>query len=345
MLERELESLKKYKQVNDFLKKHDWLFISPIYFQGFELNYFFKLSKEDGDHKEEIAKWIFRKLYNLSHTASFIDGYCRRCSHIEPFLFSIEHSLILTFQRDYEGGIKTLIPIIEGILRRYLNVEKGIGMESIGFKELRKSFLSLKSELIAKHTSYLSNPTEFGQPVLLSEDEVNYLIELETQYYDQWFSFVIDFVDNSFYLNTRKKTITNEVNRHAILHEYGLGLEYNLENYIKIYFVHQFLTWIFLRKENKSQLNEIGAYRYFEKVIAYRNIIKHSERLIYDKHILYRDTKGYNSGLLRRKFKPILEESFPQSLVTKYYILRKASKAFWNRFGVDIPSKVNKGTE
>ena len=106
-ISRSLDHLKTYKEVNSFLKQNGWLFISPIFFQGGELQYFLDLKNKNENAKDKINQLIFHKFYNLNWTASFIEGYCKRCTYIEPFLQSIEHSLILTFQRDYEGGINT----------------------------------------------------------------------------------------------------------------------------------------------------------------------------------------------------------------------------------------------
>jgi hypothetical protein len=88
-LVRGVEYLKKYKIVNDFLNKNDWLFVSPLFFQGFELNYLLELSKKDGNQKSEINRLIFHKFFKLDRTATFIEGFCKRCSHIEPFVLSM----------------------------------------------------------------------------------------------------------------------------------------------------------------------------------------------------------------------------------------------------------------
>ena len=146
--EGEIKNLTEYTLVNEYLKSNDWLFISPIFFQGFELEIFLRLSKTEGNNKEKILEIITKKFYDLRHTASFIEGYCNRCDCIQPFLKSIENSLILTFQKDYEGSIKTIIPIIEGVLRKYLIAEKSFTTETIRPKDLKESFNLLRLDLI-----------------------------------------------------------------------------------------------------------------------------------------------------------------------------------------------------
>lgn len=340
MLTREIKSLGEYKLVNEFLKQNNWFFIAPLFFQGYDLSAFLTLSQKEGNHKVEITKRIFRKFYDLNNTANFIEGYCKRCNHIEPFLKSIEHSLVLTFQRDYEGGIKTLIPIVEGILRKYLNLEQGLEMNKIGFKHLKNSLLTLKQAVIADYEKWLNNYVDGNKrKILFTEREIKELVELKTEYNTLWFSFLTEFIDNYFYLDTSKNPINNELNRHAILHEYGLDISYNLENYIKIYFVIHFLTWIFLMKENKSLFNEINGFRYFEKAIAYRNIIKGSRKLYFDKHLLYKNYKGYSNNQFRDELDFRFENPVPFRKMIVYNFLKTFSRLFWRKFGVDISNK------
>ena len=337
-LEREIKNLNEYKVVNDFLRSHNWLFISPLFFQGFELKRFYDLSKEKGNREKEVKKIIFRKFFNLDWSASFIDGYCNRCNHIKPFLLSIEHSLILTFQRDYEGGIKTLLPIVEGILRRYLNIEKGIEMKNIRFQHLTQSIVMLRDQSNDDFKSWLNHYVdENNRKIIFTEEEKDILVTLEEEYNAIWFSFISEFIDKSLYLNTSKKEITNEVNRHAILHEYGLDIEYNLENYIKIYFVIHFLTWIFLKKEGKSLFAEIKPSRFEEKALAYKNILELSKKTYYDKHVLYRNKKNYNPNLLQEEINFIYTEpKLPIKYRVMYSILKRGSRFFWNKFGIEI---------
>lgn len=312
-MKNEIKELEKYKVVNEFLRQYDWLFVSPLFFQGYELNYLYELSQQGACDKYRITNLIFSKFYKLEWSASFIEGYCKKCNYIEPFLKSIEHSLILTFQRDYEGGIKTLIPIIEGILRKYLNAEKGIDNSKVKFFHLKEAFTYLKSDLMLE---------------VQSRDSQDHFNEMN-EYYEIWFSFVFEFIDKSFYLNTNGSILTNELNRHSILHELGFTFEYNLESYIKVYFVLHFLTWIFLQKEGKGMLNEINQFRYFEKAMAYQSIIKHSEKIAYNKHLLFKDYDGYNPQLLRDKHPIVFETLLPWRMMIKYKILKTYDEFLW----------------
>lgn len=326
------QELKKYKVVNGYLKLNDWLFISPIFFQGYELDCFLELSKNNNDEKAKILEIIYRKFYDLRHTASFIEGYCVRCNYIKPFLKSIENSLILVYQKDYEGSIKTIIPIIEGILRKYLISEKNYRTETVRPKDLKNSFDYIKIDIIENYRKYLKTyRTENNIAVHFSNLQIENLIKKEEEYFNIWFSFVSDFVRNSFYLNTSGKPLTNEVNRHSILHEFGLNFEYNLENFIKIYFLLQFLTWAFLRKEGKSVLNKIESYRYFEKIVAYERIIKLSDKLLYEKHILLKNYNDYEDSILKQKFPEFRNDILPRKHLFVHKILRKFDQFLWRK--------------
>jgi len=334
-ISRSLDHLKIYKEVNSFLKQNGWLFISPIFFQGGELQYFLDLKNKNENAKDKINQLIFHKFYNLNWTASFIEGYCKRCTYIEPFLQSIEHSLILTFQRDYEGGIKTLIPIIEGTLRNYINSEKQhlIEKDKISFWQLKKSIDLLKDDLIANYKQILLNyKDQNNRPINFSDSQIEHLLEVNSNYYQIWISFLKDFIDNSFYLDSSKREDNHEgLMRHVIDHGLDSNFKYNLENYIKVYFVLQFLTWIFLIKENKSVLNEISAFRHSEKAIAYKNIIEASNKLFYQKHLLMKEYSNYNIDLFKEPFKVSIEKSFKGKNLIKYKIFRLIDKFLWKK--------------
>ena len=331
-LMNEIRKLDKIKIVNAFLKKNDWLFISPFFFQGYELESLLTLSKNPKTSKENVTRIIFRKFFKLEFTASFIEGYCKRCDHVEPFLLSIEHSLILSLQRDYEGAIKTLIPIIEGIIRRYLILEKGKQAEAISFKNIKHAFSLLKEDLIIKYRDgFKSYKDGNSNLVIFSDQQVENLVELEASLSEVWFSFLIDFINNSFYLNTNNQIIINELNRHAILHEYGLNVPYTLENYIKVYFVLQFLVWIFLQKEGKSILNKIETYRFFEKVLAYENILKYSKKLYFEKHLLYKENSKYSDETFHQNIETENKSVFPRSLLVKYKVIKRLQRLLWKK--------------
>lgn len=299
----ELTLLDKYREVNDYLRVNDWLFVCPLFFQGYELDYFFTKPS-----KEKILRAITLKFYNLNWTTSFVDGYCVRSSYINPFLKSIENSIILTFQKEYEGSIKTLLPVVEGIIRKYLTTEKGFTNDNIYFSSIKGSVSHLYFDLVAnKKEALLNYQDQNNQKINFSDKQVQELLKFYDEYYKTWLSFISDFFDNSLYLSTNSRDIKNEVNRHSILHELGYDFDYNFENFIKVFFVILFLTWIFLQKENISILNEIDSKTFLNKILAYKNIIEKSEKLDYDKHILLTGKKNYNPETFKTKVSPTID--------------------------------------
>lgn len=327
---RELE---QYKEVNVYLRLNDWLFISPLFFQGYELGIFYTLRKSGINSKKKILQIIAKKFYDLRRTASFTEGYCVRCAYIKQFARSIENSIILTFQRDYEGSIKTLIPIIEGIIRQYLIAEKGYKTDTIRLKDLKTCFDFLKTDLKENARSSLASAkTENNTPLNFSERQIETLLMAEIEYFDTWFSFAEDFARNSFYRNTKGQPLTTEVNRHAILHEFGEDFSYSFENYIKVYFLLQFLCWAFLIKEGKSPFNEIENWRYFAKAAAYEQIILQSKKLHYEKHLLLKELDGYDDTFLTEKFPSFNNDTLPKLRMLLYKLLRKYDRWTWRVF-------------
>lgn len=327
---QEVEKLQKFKSINEILKQNDWLFISPIFFQGYELTFISKIESNEPNIKNKILKIVSKKFYDLRYTASFVEGYCARCNYIRPFSKSIENSIIYAFQKDYEGSIKTIIPIIEGIMRKYLITEKGFTTVTIRMKDLKNSFKLLKDDIISDyHENLKYYKSENNELLHFSELQIEELTLLKKEYYDIWFSFVDDFVNKSFYLNTNGQPLTNEVNRHSILHEFGLSFNYNLENYLKIYFLLQFMTWVFLRKENQTTLNEIENYRYFDKITAYERLIKLSENILYEKHKILQNYDDYDEAILKENFIKNKNYEIPKKHIIIHRILRKIDKLLW----------------
>ncbi|MDP9954990.1 hypothetical protein J2X97_000627 [Epilithonimonas hungarica] len=328
--EQEIERLKRFENVNGILKQNDWLFISPIFFQGYELSAISKLKPNDQASKSKILRIVSKKFYDLRFTASFVEGYCVRCTYIKPFSKSVESSIIYAFQRDYEGSIKTIIPIIEGIIRKYLITEKGFSTETIRMKDIKNSFKILKNDLISNYVENLKySKSENNELLNFKENQIEELSKQQKEYYEIWFSFVDDFVNKSFYLNTSRQPLTNEINRHSILHEFGLSFNYNLENYIKIYFLLQFMTWAFLRKENQSTLNEISNYRYFEKITAYEKLIELSKNTLYEKHKILQNYDDYDENILKENFIKNKNYELSQKNIIIHKIITKIDKLFW----------------
>lgn len=325
--------LEQYKEVNAYLRLNGWLFISPLFFQKYELDIFHTLGNSELNSKKKILQIIAKKFYDLRRTASFTEGYCVQCTYIKQFARSIENSIILTFQRDYEGSIKTLIPIIEGIIRQYLIAEKGYKTDTIQPKDLKTCFDFLKTDLKENARCNLAlAKTKNDTPLNFSEQQIETLLMAEAEYFDTWFSFAEDFARNSFYRNTKGQPVITEVNRHSILHEFGENFSYSFENYIKVYFLLQFLCWAFLIKEGKSPFNEIENWRYFEKVSAYEQIILKSKKLHYEKHLLLKRFDGYDDTFLKEKFPEFNNDTLPHLRILLYKLLRKYDQWTWRVF-------------
>tara|TARA_B100001109_G_C18863125_1_gene475184 strand:+ start:4483 stop:5520 length:1038 start_codon:yes stop_codon:yes gene_type:complete len=319
-----LNRTKSIEQVNSFLVEYDWFFIAPTFLIGLEIEMIQKIAEEDVDVKKRITKILAQRFYNLDFRTDFIEGYCIRCNHIKPFIESIENSMILCFQYDYEGAIKTLIPTIEGIMRKYLksNGEEG----HISYQTIKKSFQLLEEDMvISARNGYENFDSGDGRKVSFNKEEIEELSKIDTQLYRLWFSFMEDFIHHSLYKHTQGEPLTNEINRHSILHEFGDKIDYTLDNYLKIYFVIDFLCWAFIRVERKSIMNEAPTKRFLEKKLAYQRIIENANRMLIYKAVLKKD---YSIQPAPDIYEPVSEHLFP-----KRY-------RFWYELGWELDRKL-----
>jgi hypothetical protein len=279
--EEHLREIRKYIPINKYLKDFDWFFIHPLYMQGFEINILENLMKEGNTDPEKIKEVFIRKFHTVDFSASFIRGFCIRSKYIAPFTQSIEHSMILAYQRDYEGAIKTLMPIIEGILRQYLILEKNFTNEKIFNNELKGSLDFIKEGILNNVKKWLENyisPLN-NQSVIFDANQIEELFSLEKERFDIWFSFFNEFIKKSLY--ARSNGSEGLLNRHSILHELNdKTFIYSIENYIKLYSSLHFLLWALLILEGKGVLAEISNEDHMRTYKSYKQIIYSSKFLI-----------------------------------------------------------------
>ena len=281
-----LEEVKKHIPISQYLNGFDWFFVPPLYMQGYEINILKDLMNKGNTDPKEISRVIIRKFHDIGFSASFIRGYCSRVTFIEPFTSTIEHSMILAYQKDYEGAIKTLLPIIEGILRQYLIQEKGKTNESINFGDIKGNSLKKGCLELLKEANYKSHLENYispvtNQPSTFQPNEIDELVALEKEYYDIWFSFFTEFILKSLYLDSSHNNIDGLLNRHSVSHEFNdKTLKYTIENYIKLYISINFLMWAFLIFESKSLLSECSDEDYLKTFLAYRKIVEGSKFLL-----------------------------------------------------------------
>lgn len=326
-----LKQLERHTKANELLMKNGWFFVAPLFFQGFELERIYQLSLGEQSCKEEIDRIIYRKFYNLEWTASFIEGYCKQSDFIRPFLLSIENSLILAFQKDYEGAIKTLTPVIEGVLRRYLEKRENL-TGNIGFREIERSLSKIKKDACLDYERGLRDYRNHnGDRVEFDENQIKNLVRLRRKSDDIWFSFLADFFERSFYKNTHGEPLKDEINRHSILHALNPSYQYTLQGYIKVYFVLNFLTWAFIQLERKSGLSAIRGFRFLEKTLAYHSIIKHSEEISFSKHLLLKEYEGYVPALIQKRARPTGVKLLPWTKLLKYRFMIYLQKSIWKK--------------
>jgi len=313
---RELDKAKKYEKLNSSLKSHDWLIVCPLFFVNGELDFFIENPSLEKSKILDIIKNVF---YNLDRTSIYVEGYFEKISYIKPFSKSIENSIILAFQKEYEGSIKTLIPIIEGVIRKYLSTKN---KTKISFYDIKGYINCLKEDLESNLENNISNTYKF------ENSELNEILSLQKEYYKIWFSFIDDYLKENFYLKTDNgKEITNHINRHSIIHEFGNDFNYNFESFIKVFFIILFMAWCFMIVEGIPLIIDVDNNHNLYKIISYKNIIEISEEMDYDKHVLLNGKRGYKEENLHTKFSPIL--NLKKRTIICLQQSQKESKNIW----------------
>lgn len=292
--EKYLKTTQAYISTNQYLNSFNWLFISPLYNQGIEIEEIEKMNLSGNTDPNKIIEIFKHKFYDIEWSASFIRGHCNHSKFIAPFTTSIENSMILAYQRDYEGAIKTILPIIEGILRQYLTCHRNY-TGRIQYSTLTNSLNFLKEDILAKEKVSLENFIDHNkQPVNFTSQQIEDLLSYEKQSYDIWFSFFSGFITQSLYKPSHGSGTNGELNRHDIFHVFtAQPFDYSIQNYLKLYMSIHFLVWAFLILEGKSLFREISKEDYLKTYLAYRKIIEGSKFLLEAKATLDDRYKPY----------------------------------------------------
>lgn len=86
-----------------------------------------------------------------------------------------------------------------------------------------------------------------------------------------------------------------------------------------------------MQKEKKSVLCEIDSHRYLEKVMAYERIIKYSDKLLYEKHILLKNYNNYDEVIFKQQFPVFRNNILSKKLLTLYKLKRKFEERLWRK--------------
>lgn len=329
---KNIKNVENYIEINEIIKPYKWLFIHP-YIQNFWLFRIRDLYKENKLTEEIVSETFIRDFYNLSITATFIDGYCEQSDLIRPFNYYIESSIILAYQKDYAGAINLIIPVIEGILSNYLIDYKNKDLtKGDRYENIRGAIGHLKEDIISQYSNGIKQLEYYGRNIELNQQQQKQLITYERQYLDLFCSIIEDFFKNSLFCHSNELKDNSLLNRHKIVHSLNLDIYHTLENYIKLFNSLKFLTWLFLRFEGKSPLSQIDDQVAFKRIVLYEELLAKSNIVIPIKHEILCSYDLYDFSDFKRK--PLINE-LSRKLSFKQKVFVKRMKSLFYKKALD----------
>lgn len=300
-LQRENRRAERIFKLNEILKDYEWYFVHPYVWES-QISLLLNKHESGTLTKDFLDDFFIMDFYNLDSTICFIDGFFQRSEYLKPFCYNIENSLILSFQRDYAGAINVLIPAIEGILTKWLNSE---GFLKVSMKDryskIRTALEHIKKKIIFKiEEGYNEQKKENNEKY--NPQQEKYVLELEGEYFNNWFNGASVFLSECLFAPSNSVDASQKINRHDVLHSLSLTPYDNIQNYIKLFNCLRFLCWVFLQLEQSTSFNEIDNETFLRKRILYEDIIKHSQKISFDKHLLLKEYKAYDSGAFYKDF-------------------------------------------
>lgn len=312
-INKEISIVEKLNEVNSSLRKYNWVFLHP-YCQVFEINTLKKIISENDNTEEKILTHFAKKFLDLRFTIHFIDGFIATRPFLKDYKLSIEESVILCLQKDFNGAINTLIPVIEGTLRKLLIDKKGVNkVNEIDISELLKVFNYLTDDYIKLQKEYLQSKYKNSEKYFDENQEKN-ILKKHKDYYELWTKQFIDYVKDNLYANTKNKDITDSFNRHIIFHSLNDKIDYSFANYLRLFNCIHLLSWsIGVVYKECSILSDADEEDVINKWVDYFNILIVSESLTETKRNIYnnrtiRDYKDYlNPEIAKLLTKPKLK--------------------------------------
>lgn len=280
MINRQLEIVTKLDRINIRLHQYHWIFLHP-YSQGMDIGILDRLLNESSSPEEEILKFFAHKFLDLRNTVHHLEGFFPTRPFIKEYVGSIKESFVLCLQKDYRGAIGVLLPVIEGVLRKYLVFKKGKEKKStISFKELITSLDGIKSD-------YLEMRAEYFQK-WLDRNQQKQLMAKYDKYFSLWMKQFRGFLSNNLYLDTRKNDLGDNFNRHIIFHSLDYKVDYTFSNYLRLFNCILYLSWaIGSATKGCSILSEADESLVNRECANYMNILIVSEVLTATKSEIY----------------------------------------------------------
>lgn len=167
---------------------------------------------------------LLEKYYGTNEIAIIYERGIKKNKIFEEYYDIIDNSIKLYLIEEYNGAITTLLPCIEGILRKILNEKLGIE----GYSDDSNYLKSILNKVLIEWQNIIYPPKEYWFLPELQEDFKNlYLTESLSVMIKGFLFFLRDFI----YENIEKfeeKYPEETLNRHSILH--GFTQNYGTKN-------------------------------------------------------------------------------------------------------------------
>lgn len=287
----QIDLVKKLDDINSHLQKFNWIFLHP-YNQGMDIDILKRLSSETEEPENKILHFFASKFLDLRTTIHFIDGFFNKIPFIKDYIPSIEESVILCLQKDFNGAINVLLPVIEGVLRKYLIDKKGIHIETVvDIDELLKALHHLTNDYVELEKKYLKMRYKYlidtGQYFDVNQEKQ--ILKKRKEYFELWVKQLNNYLTHNLYLNTKKNKVTDTFNRHLIFHALKDNIDYSFANYLRLFNCINFLSWMIgSTTENCSILSEGNEEEVMNKWVDYMSVLVTSEALTETKNNIYK---------------------------------------------------------
>lgn len=287
----QIELVKKLDNINSHLQKFNWIFLHP-YSQGMDIEILKRLSSETENPEDKILNFFASKFLDLRTTIHFIDGLFNKRPFLKDYVSSIEESVILCLQKDFNGAINVLLPVIEGVLRKYLVEKKGDHIKKqTDIKELLKALHHLTNDYEVLQKKYLKMSYKYlldrGQ--YFNANQEKQILKKHNKHFELWVKQLKNYLTHNLYLNTKDNKVTDTFNRHLIFHALKDDIDYSFANYLRLFNCINFLSWIIgSTAENCSVLSEANEEDVMNKVVDYLNVLIVSEALTETKNNIYK---------------------------------------------------------
>lgn len=288
-INKQIAVVQRLNDVNKDLRKYNWLFLHP-YCQVLEINKLKRIVEEKDNAEDKILKHFAESFLELRSTIHFLDGFFATRPFLKDYKKSIDQSVVLCLQKDFNGAINTLIPVIEGTLRKILINKKGdhkIG--EINIAELLKVFNYLSEDYVQLQREFLDIRFK-GSINSFDANQLKNILKKQKEYFDLWANQLVDYIKDNLYANTKNFEIKDSFNRHIIFHSLSDETDYSFANYLRLFNCIQFLSWLIgVTRKECFILSDADEKDVLNKWVDYFNILIVSESLTDTKKRIYGD--------------------------------------------------------